>query len=87
MDPRAFREEVARLLEHTAAALRAGSDRQAAVSFGTAVGYLYKAKERGERVALELLRQGVDSIGDGPTQKFTFTPGELENIGKPGHDE
>jgi hypothetical protein len=80
MDRNDWRKEVARLLEHTALAIRAKNDRPAVVAFGTAIAYLQKARERGEPLAGELLGQVMEQASDGPTERFTFTPGELEAL-------
>jgi hypothetical protein len=80
MDRSSWHEEVAQLLEECAASLRARSDRRAVVAFGTAVAYLHKAKGEGERLAGELMAQLTEVAGDGSTQRFTFAPGELEEI-------
>lgn len=80
MDPNSWREEVARLFEHCASSLRARNDRQTVVAFGTAVAYLHKARGEGQRLAGELLTQMLEAVSDGPTKRFTFTPGELEEL-------
>ena len=87
MDRNTWRQEVARLLEHAAQALRTRNDRHAIVAFGTAIGYLQKARERGEQIAEELLSQTIEAAGDGPTAKFTFTPGELDALKGPPKSE
>ncbi|MGC4090372.1 MAG: hypothetical protein QM756_21335 [Polyangiaceae bacterium] len=81
MEKSSWRSEVARLLEHCASSLRAKSDHQALVSFGTAVAYLAKAHHGGSVAAGELLSQFNEVMGgDGSTQRFTFAPGELEEL-------
>lgn len=80
MPSNSWREEVARLFEHCAASLRARNERQAVIAFGTAVAYLHKARSEGERTAGELLAQMLEAVSDGPTKRFTFTPGELEEL-------
>lgn len=80
MDKSSWRHEVARLLDHCAAALKAGHDRQALNNFGTAIAYLVKAQAAGSLVAAELLSQLSEVAGDGSTQRFTFAPGELEEL-------
>ena len=88
MNPNAWREEVARLFEHCAASLRARNERQAVVAFGTAVAYLHKARGEGQRIAGELLAQMLEAVSDGPTKRFMFTPGELEELkSRPTDDE
>ncbi|HET9954771.1 MAG TPA: hypothetical protein VFQ61_09705 [Polyangiaceae bacterium] len=79
MDLAEWRSEVARLLEESAAALRNKSDRKCAVAFGTALGYLEKARARGDVMANTLLAQFVLTEEDS-TQRFTFAPGELEAL-------
>ena len=87
MAPPSWRDEVARLLEHCASSLRERNDRQAVVAFGTAVAYLHKVRGDGQRLASELLAQVAEAIGDGSTQRFTFTPGELEELkSRPSED-
>ncbi|HYO98136.1 MAG TPA: hypothetical protein VER33_26710 [Polyangiaceae bacterium] len=78
-----WRNEVARLLEHAAHALRVRNDRHAIVAFGTAVGYLQKARENADSVAAQLLAQTSEAAADGPTERFTFKPGELEALKNP----
>jgi hypothetical protein len=80
MDASNWRDEVARLLEHCAASLRAKSDRQAVVSLGTAIAYIAKARADGSRLAGDLLSQFSEVLGDGMTKRFTFMPGELEEL-------
>lgn len=80
MDSSSWREEVARLFEHCATSLRTRSDRQAVVAFGTAIAYLHKVRGEGQRLAGELLAQFTEAVADGPTKRFTFTPGELEEL-------
>ena len=87
MAPSSWRDEVARLFEHCASSLRERNDRQAIVAFGTAVAYLHKVRGEGQRLAGELLAQVVEAIGDGPTKRFTFTPGELEELKSRPSDE
>lgn len=80
MDASSWREEVAALFEQVASSLREKSDRRALVAFGTAIAYLQKAHRKGQRTAGDLLSQLVEAVADGPTQRFTFSPGELEAI-------
>jgi hypothetical protein len=75
-----WQDEVARLLEQTAQAFRDKSDRRAVRSFGTAIAYLSLARERGDRLAAELLAQTGETAKEGPTERFTFKPGELEAL-------
>lgn len=80
MERSPWRDEVAQLFEDCAGSLRARSERRALVAFGTAVAYLHKAKGEGESFAGELLAQLTEIMGDGSTKRFTFMPGELEEI-------
>jgi hypothetical protein len=72
--------EVAQLFEYCAQCLRAHNDRQAIVAFGTAIAYLQRAQDEGERTASELLAQFGELGHDGQTQRFVFEPGELEEL-------
>ena len=76
----AWRNEVALLFERCAASLRANRDRQAGADFGTAIAYLQRAEEDGERSAISLLAQARSVRGDDRTERFSFVPGELENL-------
>jgi hypothetical protein len=80
MDPHSWRGEVARLFEHCATSLRERNDRQAVIAFGTAIAYLQKVRGEGQRLAGDLIAQVVEAISDGPTKRFTFTPGELDEL-------
>lgn len=75
-----WQDEVARLFEQTAQALRDKADRRAVRAFGTAIAYLELAGENGDRLASEMLAQAVASAKEGPTERFTFQPGELEAL-------
>lgn len=79
--------EVAQLLEYCAKSLRIKNDRQAVVALGTAIAYLQRAQERGERTARDLLLQFDEAGGDGGTQRFTFAPGELEELTSRSRDK
>ena len=80
MPDNSWQAEVAQLFEYCAECLRMHNERQAIVAFGTAVAYLQKAQDEGERTAQELLAQFGESSGDGHTQRFIFAPGELEEL-------
>jgi hypothetical protein len=80
-----WQDEVARLLEQAAQALRDKADRRAVRAFGTAIAYLELAGESGDKVASEILAQAVASFKEGPTERFTFQPGELEALSVRGH--
>jgi hypothetical protein len=75
-----WRTEVALLLESCATSLRAGRDRQAVADFGTAIAYLQRAENEGERGAVSMLAQTNPIRPDDRTQRFSFSPGELEEL-------
>jgi len=83
----AWRNEVALLFERCAASLRANRDRQAGADFGTAIAYLQRAEEDGERGAISLLVQARSVRGDDRTERFSFVPGELENLSGRGNSK
>jgi hypothetical protein len=62
--------------------LKSHNDRQAVVAFGTAIAYLYRAQDDAQRTAIEMLQQFEENGGDGHTQRFSFAPGELEELAK-----
>lgn len=72
--------EVAQLFEYAAECLRQHHERQAVVAFGTAVAYLQRAQDEGERTAAEMLAILGEVDQDGQTQRFRFAPGELEEL-------
>jgi hypothetical protein len=79
-----WQAQVASLLEQAAQALRTGRSRRAIVALGTAVAYVQRARDGGDRFAHELLANTVESPKDDPTARFTFKPGELEALTLPG---
>jgi hypothetical protein len=81
MQPKAWQAELAELLEDCAQSLRTRNDRRTIKSFGTALAYLCKRRDHGELLAEELCEQLGGSSGDGHTQRFSFSPGELETLG------
>jgi hypothetical protein len=72
--------QVAELLEQAAQALRTGRSRRSIVALGTAVAYVQRARDQGDRFAQELLSHTLESTKDDPTERFTFKPGELEAL-------
>jgi hypothetical protein len=82
-----WQDEVAGLLEQAAQALRDKAQRRAVRSFGTAVAYLELARENGDRLAAELLALTRETAKEGPTERFTFKPGELEALSIPSDAE
>ncbi|HEX6764288.1 MAG TPA: hypothetical protein VF103_02395 [Polyangiaceae bacterium] len=86
MQEAAWQTEVARLLEQTVQALQDKADRRAVRAFGTAIAYLELARENGDKLATELLAQVSESAKEGPTERFTFQPGELEALSTPKNE-
>lgn len=76
----AWREEVALLLQRCAESLRANKDRSAAADLGAALAYIQRADEHGEKGATILMAQMNGSAGLDQTKRFTFAPGELEEL-------
>ena len=74
--------EVARLLEEAAEALRGRRYRRVIVTLGTAVGYVQRARDQGDRFAHELLKHTIEN-SEASTERFTFQPGELEALTAP----
>ncbi len=75
-----WRTEVALLLEHAATALRENKDRLAAGDLGAALAYLRRAEESGEKGAAIVMAQVAGRPAGDHTNRFTFAPGELEEI-------
>jgi hypothetical protein len=80
MSQHAWRTEVALLLEQCAALLRARQDRQVAATFGTALAYLVRAEDAGDRGATYMLAQVQSLRCEENTKRFSFAPGELEEL-------
>jgi len=75
-----WRDEVAKLLEQCAQSVRTRGDRQAASALGTALGYLQRAEQTGDLGALALMGQVRNTQHGENTQRFSFAPGELEEL-------
>jgi hypothetical protein len=75
-----WQAQVATLLEQAAQALRTGSRRRVIVALGTAIAYVQRARDQGDRFAQELIAHTIESPKDDPTERFTFKPGELEAL-------
>lgn len=69
---------MASLLSEAGRALAAGQGKQARVALGTCVAYLEIAEKSGDTLASELLRQLSPRAKEEPTERFSFSPGELE---------
>jgi hypothetical protein len=75
-----WRSDVGDLLLETARAVAARHDKRAIQSLGTALFYLEKARAAGETGAGEILDRLRSDAFENPTERFTFAPGELEEI-------
>jgi hypothetical protein len=75
-----WRTDVADLLLQTSRAISARHDKGAIQSLGTALFYLEKARAAGETGAGEILDRLRGEAFENPTERFTFAPGELEEI-------
>ena len=75
-----WRETVSSLLTEAGRALSVGQSNQARIALGTCVAYLEIAQRSGDGVARELLRQLVPSTNEELTERFSFSPGELERL-------
>ncbi len=75
-----WRSQFATLLRDVATAVEARNDRQAAIALGTALAYLEKAQAKGDTSVGTLLVQLTSRGLDAPTERFSFAPGELEEL-------
>lgn len=80
MSQGAWRREVALLFEQCAGQLDARQDRQATAVFGTAIAYLQRAANEGDHTAMSLLAQAQSARCEDQTKRFSFSPGELEEL-------
>jgi len=87
MSQDAWREEVALLLERCAASIRERRDHQAGADFGTAIAYLQRAEDDGERGAIALFEQVCIARSLDRTERFSFAPGELEILSNRGQNK
>ncbi len=71
---------MASLFTEAGRALAAGQTNQARIALGTCVAYLEIAQKSGDATASELLRQLVPSTNQELTERFSFSPGELERL-------
>jgi hypothetical protein len=60
--------------------LSAGNARRASAALGTAVAYLEKARDSGDANAAALLLQLSVPVNEESTERFSFAPGELEQL-------
>jgi len=75
-----WRQHVAAQLIEAGHALSAGNSRRASAALGTAVAYLEKARASGDAGASALLLQLSVSHENDSTERFSFAPGELEQL-------
>ena len=75
-----WREHVAEQLLEAGNALSTGNLRRASAALGTAVAYLEKARRSGDAGASALLLQLGISAKEESTERFSFAPGELEQL-------
>ena len=75
-----WRQHVAEQLHEAGDALAAGNARRASAALGTAVAYLEKARAGGDPAASALLLQLSVASKDESTERFSFAPGELEQL-------
>jgi hypothetical protein len=75
-----WRDSVGSLLVEAGRAVSAGNARQASMALSTAVAYLEKARAGGDEAAASLLLQLIAPVKQDETERFSFTPGELEEV-------
>ena len=75
-----WRQQVAEQLLEAGQALSTGNLRRASAALGTAVAYLEKARTSGDAGASALLLQLSAVHKEESTERFSFAPGELEQL-------
>jgi hypothetical protein len=75
-----WRQHVGEQLIEAGRALSEGNARRASAALGTAVAYLEKARASGDPSASAMLLQLSVSANDEGTARFSFAPGELEEL-------
>jgi len=75
-----WKQHVGEQLVEAGRALAAGNGRRANAALGTAVAYLEKARGSGDPEAAALLLQLNVSANNESTERFSFAPGELEEL-------
>jgi hypothetical protein len=75
-----WRQHVAEQLIEAGRALEASNARRASAALGTAVAYLEKARDAGDASAAALLLQLSVKAHEESTERFSFAPGELEQL-------
>lgn len=75
-----WRQHVGEQLVEAGHALASGNARRANAALGTAVAYLEKARAAGDPSAAALLLRLTVSANEESTERFSFAPGELEQL-------
>jgi len=75
-----WRQHVGEQLIEAGRALSTGNARRASAALGTAVAYLEKARDSGDSNAAALLLQLSVPVNEESTERFSFAPGELEQL-------
>jgi len=75
-----WRQHVAEQLIEAGRALEAGNARRASAALGMVVAYLEKARNAGDPNAAALLLQLSVKAHEESTERFSFAPGELEQL-------
>lgn len=75
-----WKQQVGELLIEAGRALTEGNARRANAALGTAVAYLEKARSAGDPSAAALMLQLNVERNDESTERFSFAPGELEQL-------
>ena len=75
-----WRQHVGEQLIEAGRALSLGNARRASAALGTAVAYLEKARDSGDPNASALLLQLSVPVHEESTERFSFAPGELEQL-------
>ncbi|HYP76272.1 MAG TPA: hypothetical protein VER12_09965 [Polyangiaceae bacterium] len=77
-----WRQHVGEQLIEAGRALSVGNARRANAALGTAFAYLEKARRSGDPEAAALLLQLSVSVSNESTERFSFAPGELEELSR-----
>ena len=75
-----WRQHVGEQLIEAGRALSVGNALRANAALGTAVAYLEKARDAGDSSAAALLLQLSVKVHEESTERFSFAPGELEQL-------
>jgi len=75
-----WKQHVGEQLIEAGRALTEGNARRASAALGTAVAYLEKARSAGDASAAALMLQLNVARNEESTERFSFAPGELEEL-------